>query len=97
MLTIIVNETPLHIPRGTSLQLEANSSIFSTEKIQGDIVFTFDIPAEENDEVFRHARFTYVQRVRKLPCTVSAVVWRLPGATSTSRRRPTNSIPAALW
>lgn len=71
MLTIIVNETPLHIPRGTSMQLEANSSIFSTEKIQGDIVFTFDIPAEENDEVFRHARFTYVQRLRKLPCAVS--------------------------
>jgi len=70
MISILVNDKPLHITKGTSLQLEVNSSIFSTEKIEGDIIFTFDIPAEENDCIFRHARFIYVQRTRKYSCSV---------------------------
>ncbi|MBQ3751710.1 MAG: hypothetical protein II865_10470 [Bacteroidales bacterium] len=72
MLTIEVDGNALHISKGTSLQMELNSSVFSTEGVEGDIMFTFDVPAQSNDMVFRHARFAYVQRMRKYACTVFA-------------------------
>lgn len=72
MLTIEVNGSALHISKGTSLQLEMNSSVFSTERIEGDIMFTFDVPASLNDTVFRHARFVYVQRLKKYSCKILA-------------------------
>lgn len=72
MLTIKVNGNALHIAKGTSLQLEVNSSVFSTDSLEGDILFTFDVPASLNDTVFRHARFVYVQRMKKYACTVLA-------------------------
>ena len=72
MLTIEVNGNALHIKRGTSLQMEVNSSLFSTDGVEGDVMFTFDVPAQSNDTVFRHARFVYVQRLKKYVCTVKA-------------------------
>ena len=72
MLTIEVNGNALHIKRGTSLQMEVNSSLFSTDGVEGDVMFTFDVPAASNDTVFRHARFVYVQRLKKYSCTVKA-------------------------
>ena len=72
MLTIEVNGNALHIKRGTSLQMEVNSSLFSTDGVEGDVMFTFDVPAQSNDTVFRHARFVYVQRLKKYACTVKA-------------------------
>ncbi len=72
MLTIEVNGNTLHIKRGTSLQMEVNSSLFSTDGVEGDVMFTFDVPAASNDTVFRHARFVYVQRLKKYTCTVKA-------------------------
>lgn len=72
MLTIEVNGNALHIKRGTSLQMEVNSSLFSTDGVEGDVMFTFDVPAKSNDTVFRHARFVYVQRLKKYACTVKA-------------------------
>ena len=77
MLTIEVNGNALHIKRGTSLQMEVNSSLFSTDGVEGDVMFTFDVPAQSNDTVFRHARFA--SRREGL---------RLHAATSTSKRRP---------
>ena len=72
MLTIEVNGNALHIKRGTSLQMEVNSSLFSTDGVERDVMFTFDVPAQSNDTVFRHARFVYVQRLKKYACTVKA-------------------------
>ena len=72
MLTIEVNGNALHIKRGTSLQMEVNSSLFSTDGVEGDVMFTFDVPAQSNDTVFWHARFVYVQRLKKYACTVKA-------------------------
>ena len=72
MLTIEVNGNALHIAKGTSLQMEVNSGIFSTDGVEGDIMFTFDVPAASNDTVFRHARFVYVQRLKKYACIVKA-------------------------
>ena len=72
MLTIEVNGNALHIAKETSLQMEVNSGVFSTDGVEGDIMFTFDVPAASNDTVFRHARFVYVQRLKKYACTVKA-------------------------
>ena len=72
MISILIDGQPLFIAKGTSLQIEANNSVFSTEKIEGDVMFTFDVPAEKNDTLFLHARFVYVQRVKKYACTVLA-------------------------
>lgn len=72
MISILIDGRPLFIAKGTSLQIEVNNALFSTEKIEGDVMFTFDVPAEKNDRVLRHARHTYVRRVRKYACKVLA-------------------------
>jgi len=71
MLVIKIEGQPLYIAKKTSLQLEVNNSAFSVNRIEGDIVFTFDVPAAENDLIFGLARFVYVQRCKKYACTVS--------------------------
>jgi hypothetical protein len=71
MIEIKIEGQPLYIAKNTSLQLEVNNSAFSASRIEGDIVFTFDVPAMENDLIFGQARFVYVQRHKKYLCTVS--------------------------
>ena len=70
MLDIIVNGQRIAIERGTSIQVEFNSSIFSTDGIEGDVAYSFDVPAASNDLIFESARFVYVQRRRKYACTI---------------------------
>jgi hypothetical protein len=62
MLQIEIEGKSVFIPTGTKIQLEVNNSIFDTEKIAGDIIFTFDLPADKNDIIFQHARYVYIQR-----------------------------------
>ena len=69
MIEIKIEGQQLYIAKETSLQLEVNNSAFSVNRIEGDIVFTFDVPAPENDLVFHQARFVYVQRHKKYGCT----------------------------
>lgn len=70
MLDIIVNGQPIAIARGTSIQVEFNNSIFSTDGIEGDVAYSFDVPAAPNDLIFGSARFVYVQRRRKYDCAI---------------------------
>jgi len=70
MISILVNDTPLYIDKGTSIQMEVNNNSFSTEKIEGDIVYTFDVPAEPNDRIFRHSKYICVNRVKKFSCRI---------------------------
>lgn len=71
MLKILIENKELYIKIGTSIQMEMNNSIFNTEKIEGDVIFTFDVPAQKNDLVFSHARYIYVQRLKKYKAVVS--------------------------
>jgi hypothetical protein len=71
MIEIRIEGQLLYIAKDTSLQLEVQNSAFSVNRIEGDIVFTFDVPAAENDLIFAHARFVYIQRCKKYACTVS--------------------------
>lgn len=70
MLTVNVDGRQLYIAKGSTLQMEMNNTAFSTEKIPGDIMFTFDVPAEENDIIFQHARFVYVRRCKKFTAQI---------------------------
>ena len=70
MLDIIVNGRKIAIRRGTAIQVELNNNIFSTDGIEGDVAYSFDVPAAHNDLIFDSARFVYVQRRRKYDCTI---------------------------
>lgn len=72
MFAITVEDQPIFIKKGTIIKLEVNNTAFSVDKIEGDIVFTFEVPAFKNDIIFRHARFVYVQRLKKYRCSVLA-------------------------
>lgn len=45
--------------------MEVNNSIFSTDEILGEIIYTFDVPAQPNDKIFEFAHFVYVQKKKK--------------------------------
>ena len=55
MLEIKVNGKMLFIAKGTAIQVEMNNSLFETEKVSGDITYTFDVPAEHNNVIFGNA------------------------------------------
>ena len=72
MLKIFVENKEIYIRKGTSIQLEVNNSVFSVGSTDGEIIFTFDVPAPANDLIFNHARFVYVQRMKKYECRIEA-------------------------
>jgi hypothetical protein len=70
MFKLIVDNKEIFIRKNTSVQLEVNNSIFSTEKTEGEVIFTFDVPAKQNDLIFDHARFVFVKRMKKYECKI---------------------------
>jgi hypothetical protein len=71
MVSIKINGKEIYIPEDTTLSLEMNNSVFNTEKIEGDVIFTFDVPAQRNDVIFQHARYVYVQRKKSYEAIVA--------------------------
>jgi len=71
MISISVEGQELYILEDTMLSMELNNSIFNTERIEGDIIFTFDVPAEQNDVIFQHARYIYVNRLKTYDAIIS--------------------------
>lgn len=47
MIKFFVDNKELSIRKNTNIQLEVNNSIFSTEKTEGEVIFTFDVPARQ--------------------------------------------------
>ncbi|MDL2309376.1 hypothetical protein LJC53_07330 [Bacteroidales bacterium OttesenSCG-928-C03] len=72
MLSILIDNQPVFIAKGTTFRLQMQNSAFNVNRIEGDILFTFDVPASKNDIVFKHARFVYVQRYKKYGCRLLA-------------------------
>lgn len=70
MLDILINGKKIAIERGTSITFEFASNVFTTDGIEGDVAYTFDVPAKPNDLVFNSARFVPVQRRKKYDCTI---------------------------
>jgi len=65
MLSIRVNNKEIYIKKGTSIQMEVNNAVFSTDEIPGEIIYTFDVPAQPNDKIFNYARFVYVKKIKR--------------------------------
>lgn len=70
MLTILVNSTPLFIPADTSLSLEATAAWADIDNITSDIIWTFDIPAEPNAQVFAGAHHIVVSQHAGYDCEI---------------------------
>lgn len=62
MITIEVNDQEIYIEKGTSFVLEMNNNIFDFDKIEGDVIYTFDVPADKNGIVFEHADYIYIKK-----------------------------------
>ena len=71
MIGIKINSKEIYIPQDMSLSLEMNNSLFNTEKIEGDVIFTFDVPADKNDIIFQHARYVYVNGKKNYDAVVT--------------------------
>ena len=71
MISIKIDGKEIYIPEGISISLEMSNSLFNTEKIEGEIIFTFDVPADKNDVIFAHARYVYVQKQKNYEAVIS--------------------------
>jgi hypothetical protein len=70
MIEITIEGKTLYTHPNTTIQLEVNSSIFDVDKIQGDIIFTFDLPVTENEHIFAFAQYVFVHHTKKYDCVI---------------------------
>ncbi|MBR3573044.1 MAG: hypothetical protein IKN99_07305 [Bacteroidales bacterium] len=49
MIQIFVNGTPLTLYSDTTLNIELNNALFAEDSIEGDIVYSFEMPADSNN------------------------------------------------
>ena len=70
MLTILINNTPLYIPTATSLTMEQTASWADLDNITADIVWTFDVPAEQNARIFQQAHHIVVSQHAGYDCEI---------------------------
>ena len=68
MISILIGGKPLYIPKDTALVLEQHNYILDEEEPAGDIVWTFELPAEPNASILGDERFMYVAGRRKYDC-----------------------------
>lgn len=70
MISILIGGKPLFIPKETVLVLEQHNYILDDEEPAGDIVWTFELPAESNAPLIGDERYIYVAGRRKYDCEV---------------------------
>lgn len=70
MIQIFVNNTELKLLKGTTVNMELNNALFAAPDIEGDIVFSFNIPVEGNETALGFAHKPYCDGVFKVPCIV---------------------------
>lgn len=70
MITIKVGDTPLYIPKETTLTLEQHNNSFDIDNLTSDIIWTFDIPARPNAVALDNAHFVYISNHKKYRCTI---------------------------
>ena len=73
MITIKVGDTPLYIPKETTLVLEQRNNAINPEEFTGDIVWTFEIPAQPNQNTLGAVQFAYAGSVHSYPKRISCV------------------------
>lgn len=70
MLTILIDNMPLYIPSATSLTMEQTASWADLDNITADIVWTFDVPAEQNARIFQQAHHIVVSQHAGYDCEI---------------------------
>ncbi len=68
MIRIIVNGRDLVLYSDTTMSMEFNSALFSSDSIDGDIVYDFDIPIKGNEIALEYSHSAYVSGYRKFGC-----------------------------
>ena len=71
MITIKVGNTPLYIPKDTTLVLEQSNNVFDNDGYTDDIVWTFDLPAEPNQAILGTVQFVYTGGRKRYECELS--------------------------
>lgn len=70
MINIQVGNTPLYIPKETALVLEQSNNLFSDDGIMSDIIWSFEIPAKENQATLGAVQYMYCGNSRRYECEV---------------------------
>lgn len=70
MITIKIGDTPLYIPKETTLVLEQHNNSFDIDNLTSDIIWTFDVPAAPNAIALNNAHFVYVSNFKRYRCTI---------------------------
>ncbi len=70
MLQIIVNGQSLLLYKDTTLQMELNSSIFADDAIEGDVVYSFDIPIKGNELPLQFVHNPHTDQSKTFPCVI---------------------------
>lgn len=70
MIEIFANGKPLVLYRDTTLTLEYNNALFASDAIEGDVVYSFDIPVQGNEIALEFEHLPYVQSHKKHDCTI---------------------------
>lgn len=71
MIQIYINGCELAIYRDTTLNIEYNNALFSKDAMEGDIVYSFDIPIRGNERALNFEHLPYSVSHRKYDCTIS--------------------------
>jgi hypothetical protein len=70
MITIKIGDTPLYIPKETTLVLEQHNNSFDIDNLTSDIIWTFDVPAAPNAIALNNAHFVYISNFKRYRCTI---------------------------
>lgn len=70
MIEIFADGKPLVLYRDTTLTLEYNNALFASDAIEGDVVYSFDIPVQGNEIALEFEHLPYVQSHKKHDCTI---------------------------
>ena len=70
MITVKVGDTPLYIPKETTLVLEQRNNSFDIDNLTSDIIWTFDVPAAPNAIALNNAHFVYISNFKRYRCTI---------------------------
>lgn len=71
MIEIQVGHNELVLYRDTTLNIEYNNALFSQDAMEGDIVYSFDIPIRGNERTLNFEHLPYSVSHRKYDCTIN--------------------------
>lgn len=96
MIAIKVNDKSLVLYRDTSLHLELNNTLFSSDTIDGDVVYTFEIPVHGNEEALSFSHNPHALRGQRYDCTIDVAGVNMLSGTLMVQKVDINSIEVGV-